>query len=197
MLPGLRNRLGSDAPPKAKSRACPTPTVGAGHAQRSASMAGYQGWSPWLVRVLAVMAACGAVIVPGQTRTAAGPYTAQQAADGRSAYQAHCASCHLPDLGGRNEAPRLAGPNFMNAWGARTTSDLFTYIQSTMPPGMGGSLGRETYLDLVAFLLEANGAGPGNQPLTPETGTLISSVSTGQMPAYLRRAIDLRASGPK
>ena len=51
-------------------------------------------------------------------------YTAAQAAAGRAAYQASCASCHLPDLAGRNEAPQLAGNNFMNTWRARTTRDL-------------------------------------------------------------------------
>jgi mono/diheme cytochrome c family protein len=51
-------------------------------------------------------------------------YTAGQATDGRAAYQANCASCHLPDLAGRNEAPQLAGGNFMSAWGSRTTAEL-------------------------------------------------------------------------
>ena len=58
-------------------------------------------------------------------------YTAVQAADGLAAYLTNCASCHLPDLEGRNEAPQLAGVNFMNAWGSRTTSELIRYIQAT------------------------------------------------------------------
>src|SRR5207248_10671416 len=66
-------------------------------------------------------------------------------------------SCHLPDLSGRNEAPQLSGSNFIGAWGARTASELVTYIQSTMPPGNAGGLGSETYVSLAAFLLEANG----------------------------------------
>jgi mono/diheme cytochrome c family protein len=51
-------------------------------------------------------------------------YTAAQAADGFATYQTNCASCHLPDLTGRNEAPQLAGGNFMNAWESRTTREL-------------------------------------------------------------------------
>ena len=39
----------------------------------------------------------------------AGIFTAAQAAAGRDAYQARCASCHLPSLGGSNEAAPLAG----------------------------------------------------------------------------------------
>jgi mono/diheme cytochrome c family protein len=101
-------------------------------------------------RSLTVIFACAGVIVMGQTRTA--QYTAKQAAAGRSAYEAYCASCHLPDLGGRNEAPQLAGTNFMQTWGARSTNDLLKYMQGTMPPGSSGSLGPETYADLVAFI---------------------------------------------
>ena len=39
-------------------------------------------------------------------------FTAAQAAAGRAAYQERCASCHLPDLRGSNEAPPLAGAQF-------------------------------------------------------------------------------------
>src|SRR5262249_12688629 len=93
------------------------------------------------------------------------PYIAQQAEAGKAAYRASCASCHLPDLSGRNEAPQLSGRNFMNAWGSRTTTDLFTLIQTTMPPGRGG-LDEESALNLTAFLLAANGASAGARPLT-------------------------------
>src|SRR5262245_50045741 len=64
----------------------------------------------------------------------AGVFTAQQAAAGRAAYDASCASCHMPDLAGRGEAPPLAGATFLGAWRTRTTKDLVEYIQATMPP---------------------------------------------------------------
>ena len=120
----------------------------------------------YVLQPLTLLAGCGSAIVAGQTRTAPALYTAQQAAAGRVAYQASCASCHLADLGGRNEAPRLAGSNFMSAWGGRNVSDLLAFLHSTMPPENRGGLGEETYVNLVAFLLEANGARAGNQPLT-------------------------------
>ena len=43
-------------------------------------------------------------------------FNASQAASGTSVYAASCASCHMADLAGRNEAPQLAGNNFMNTW---------------------------------------------------------------------------------
>src|SRR5207302_862386 len=118
-----------------------------------------------------------------------GPYTAAQSEAGRVAYLGNCASCHLAELTGRNEAPQLAGSNFVAAWGGRTTSELLTYIQTTMPPGNSGGLAPETYVNLVAFLLEANGASAGSQPLTSKTTSAIRSAATGQMPAALRQAL--------
>src|SRR5262245_34533947 len=123
------------------------------------------------VRLL-IIAACAVVVLAGQT------YTATQAAAGRFAYQANCAGCHLPNLAGRNEAPPLAGSAFVGAWGGRTTGDLLAYVQSTMPPGNPGSLGQGVYINLVAFLLQANGATAGRQPLGPGTNSLIRSVAT-------------------
>src|SRR5262245_21703188 len=90
---------------------------------------------------------CGAALVAAPSTTLgagqqapAALFTAEQAAVGRTSYQASCASCHLPDLAGLNEAPQLAGSNFLSTWRARTTRDLFEYIQSAMPPS-GENLG--------------------------------------------------------
>ena len=111
---------------------------------------------------------------PEQGRGAA-VYTAAQGNAGRTVYQASCASCHLPDLAGRNEAPQLAGNNFMNTWRARTTRDLFEFIQSTMPP-TGENLSADQYLAVTAFILQANGAPAGPQPLTPTTAVAIGQL---------------------
>src|ERR1700683_5005545 len=82
-------------------------------------------------------------------------YTAQQAASGRTIYQSNCAICHVSDLGGRNEAPQLAGSNFVGEWGDRNTSDLIAFIETTMPPNNPHGLGEEAYVNIAAFILEA------------------------------------------
>lgn len=65
-----------------------------------------------------------------------------------------------------------------------------------MPPGAAGALGQETYVNLIAFLLEANGATAGDGALTPATNALMRSAASGEMPASLRRALSqARASG--
>ena len=94
-------------------------------------------------------------------------YTEQQAEAGRAAYEQNCAACHLSNLAGSFEAPQLAGPNFMNTWEVRPLRDLFDRIQGTMPPP-GGSLSELTYTNIVAYLLQANGAPPSPSPLQME-----------------------------
>src|SRR4051812_37182538 len=91
-------------------------------------------------RITLAMAAvaCGVAILCTQLllgqQAPAGPYTEAQAASGRAIYQTNCASCHSPDLSGR-EGPQLAGANFLAQWGARTTAELIGFMQLTMPPG--------------------------------------------------------------
>ena len=130
-----------------------------------------------------VLALVALVSVPSaQTPTAVPIYTAAQATAGRVAYDANCASCHLPDLAGRNEAPPLRGANFMNTWRARTAKDLLDYMQATMPPGRP-SLAPEAYLSIAAFVLQSNGAAAGSQNLTASVTAAIGSVATGLAPA--------------
>ena len=71
------------------------------------------------VLVLIALASCS-LMLAGQ-QPAAGRYTAAQAAAGRTTYLAQCAACHLPDLKGSGDAAPLAGSEFMDAWGRRST----------------------------------------------------------------------------
>src|SRR5580658_4465348 len=139
-------------------------------------------------RNLIIIAACGVVALAGilvgqQSATAVAPYTAAQAAAGRTVYQANCAGCHGADLGGRNDASQLAGSLFMGSWGGRTTSDLVGFMEGSMPPGNPGGLGEPTYLTIAAFILDSNGARAGDQALTAAAKVGIRSIATGQLRA--------------
>ncbi len=129
-----------------------------------------------------------AVVPVVAQREVAPSFTSDQATAGRAAYREHCSGCHLADLGGQNEAPPLAGVNFMNAWGSRSTRELVAFIQSTMPPGGVGSLDQQTYVSLVAFILQANGAAFGNEPLTATKELKIGSVANGKAAAVVPQA---------
>ena len=98
--------------------------------------------------------------------TPALPYTAEQAATGRAGYEQHCAVCHGADLRLLPNA-LLAGPEFTSRWQGRSTSDLLAQLRATMPPEGPGSLPENTYVDVIAYLLEANGSMASNEPLRP------------------------------
>src|SRR3979490_1560830 len=135
--------------------------------------------------------ACGAAAVFGiafasvqvptkaQQLSGTAPYTTEQANAGRATYQIKCATCHLPDLKGSNEASPLTGMNFVSTWRDRATSDLFNRIRNTMPVTDPGSLGDEEAVNIVAYLLQANGAAAGTQALTSATGTPAGGVLGG------------------
>src|SRR6476661_4446904 len=138
--------------------------------------------------MIAGLAGSAIALVAGQQQPSGAPvYTAAQAGAGRAAYQANCASCHVADLGGRNEAPQLAGGDFMNTWRSRTTKDLFDYMSSTMPPG-GPSLSPDQYASIVAYVLQQNSAAAGATAFTATTTVPIGSIATGQRPTAAQLA---------
>ena len=120
-----------------------------------------------------------------------GPFTASQAAAGRASYLVNCVGCHLADLRGTNEARPLTGADFMNVWSERSVAQLVAYMQATMPPAptQPGSLGADTYVDLAAFLLAANGAEPGLDAMTASADVRIDTIATGEFPTALREAL--------
>jgi alcohol dehydrogenase (cytochrome c) len=122
--------------------------------------------------VLAATLACGVLVIAAQQPSTAGPFTAEQANAGRTAFQANCAGCHGADLMGY---PPLAGAAFMGGWSTRNTRDLFGLIQTTMPTDRPGALSADTYVNIVAFILQSNGRTPGTQPLTAATSMLIGA----------------------
>ena len=116
---------------------------------------------------------------------AAGPFTAQQADAGRTAYQTAGAGCHASDLSGIGNALPLSGLPFTGSWGNRTVGDLVGFMEGAMPPNNPGGLGEQTYLNITAFILQANGARAGNQALTANSTVGIRSV-TGQVVAQVQ-----------
>jgi alcohol dehydrogenase (cytochrome c) len=96
--------------------------------------------------------------------TPALPFTAEQAAAGRVGFEQNCAACHGADLRLLPNA-QLAGPEFTSRWQNRSTSDLLAQLRATMPPEGPGSLPENTYLDVIAYLLQANGRTANAEPL--------------------------------
>lgn len=97
-----------------------------------------------------------------------GVYTDAQAARGGEAFAANCARCHGPQLQGDARFRALAGDVFQGRWDTRTVDALFKYVSTNMPNGAAGSLARNTYQDLIAFILSRNNFPAGGAELTAE-----------------------------
>lgn len=99
-------------------------------------------------------------------------YTADQAAQGKAAYRQNCAGCHGDNLDDGEFAPPLVGPGFSQKWGGKTVAALFTTTSSKMPPSSPGSLGNQTYAQLLAYLLQQNGVQPRGGELPSDSKSL-------------------------
>ena len=114
-----------------------------------------------LVWTLASLACAGTALVAQPRTVWNGVYTNTEAKRGAAAYHTTCAGCHGADLGGDGNAPSLVGESFAFQWSDTTVRELFTRMRTLMPPDRPDSLTRETYRDLVAFVLQANKMPPG------------------------------------
>ncbi|MYB19036.1 MAG: cytochrome c [Holophagales bacterium] len=101
-----------------------------------------------------------------------GIFTEAQAKRGRAAYDAQCTECHGEGLGGGEMAPGLTGVAFRFRWRGLKVADIYTSVQSTMPPEEPGTLGDQAYIDIVAFLLSANGYPAGDWELLANSSLL-------------------------
>ena len=124
---------------------------------------------------------CGYTLQAGAQ--APGVFTSEQATAGAALYQSTCAACHGPALEGTPAAPILSGPQFVSTWGGRGVSDLFRLIQSSMPPGADTPLSSEATGNIVAHILQTNGAQPGTQAVAASTSTPIASLIPASAPA--------------
>jgi len=99
-----------------------------------------------------------------------GAYTEAQAERARQTFETRCTQCHTlgtePSPG--NGGP-LVGDKFWKAFTQRSVGDMLRFVKKNMPNGaQAGSLPPETYNDLVALILKANGFPAGQAEVTPE-----------------------------
>jgi mono/diheme cytochrome c family protein len=118
---------------------------------------------------------------PPPTSVLDGIFTEEQAERGRVVYEAHCSECHGEGLGGGEMAPGLTGVAFRFRWRGLKVADIYDSIQSTMPPEEPGTLGDQAYVDVVAFLLGANGYPTGGRELAADPSVL-DGVAVERMP---------------
>jgi hypothetical protein len=63
-------------------------------------------------------------------------------------------------------------------WQGKTLANRFDQIRNTMPLGNARGLDDQTYIDIVAYILQFNGIPSGNQKLEPDVRTLEQIIVT-------------------
>jgi len=117
------------------------------------------------LRLLAIMllhagtagAQDSAAAVPERAATS-GVFSENQAGRGEGVYRTSCQSCHAKT--------EYTGDKFKVAWVSKTAYDIFDVIRSQMPEDNPGSLERQEYVDVVAYIFSLNAfpAGSGDLP---------------------------------
>jgi mono/diheme cytochrome c family protein len=101
-----------------------------------------------------------------------GVFTADQAAQGKTVYEAKCVTCHGAELGGGEMAPALSGGMFLGNWSGQSAGDLFTRIHTTMPQNDPGSLNNAEVAQVLAYILSYNQVPAGTTPLPSDEAAL-------------------------
>jgi mono/diheme cytochrome c family protein len=101
-----------------------------------------------------------------------GVFTEDQAGRGQKIYAVSCAPCHKTDLLGDSGTPALAGADFFSRFNASSVDDLVKTIRASMPQDAPDSLGTPAYVDLVGYLLKANGGPAGAAELSQDSAVL-------------------------
>ncbi len=110
----------------------------------------------------------------GQTAAGGGYYTTDQASTGATIYTTKCAQCHGAQLQGQS-APSLSGARFAKSLeGYGNGAPLYDFISKQMPANAPGSLSKDQYLAVTAYILAQNGYPSGNHALD---ATTLSSVN--------------------
>ena len=158
-----------------------------------------------LLLIVAVVFVVVSATLAGQSTDRPAVYTREQAVAGRLALKTNsfgvCSDCHTNALTGRKgdagelpsisslpedsqkminvygKVPALVGPEFLKRWSTRTTKDLSKEFQDRF-----GVLSEETRLNLIAYILQSNGALAGMRPLTMATDVQIRNLAPIEAP---------------
>ena len=101
------------------------------------------------------MVGCAVVLAIAVTAAAqekksvkSGVYTAAQADRGQTVFRSKCASCHAPN--------RFTDDLFYGSFAGKPLWEMFDVISDSMPEDNPGSLKKEEYADVIAYLLKLN-----------------------------------------
>jgi mono/diheme cytochrome c family protein len=125
------------------------------------------------ITAVAVAVAVAADMAPS---TAEGVFTEEQATRGERIYDNTCAACHGGNMRGTPGAPGIIGIRFEIKWTNKPASELFGFIQDTMPKGNEGSLTSEEYADVLAHILATSGYPPHPERRLPNERAALEQI---------------------
>ena len=100
-------------------------------------------------------------------------FTAAQVEAGKEVFGRVCFVCHKADLSGTEIAPPLKGSSFASNWSGQAAEELLEFVMEEMPQTAPGSLDRDSYVRVVAYILSFNGMVAGPTELTVEDPGII------------------------
>ena len=118
----------------------------------------------WLIVAAAVVAVSVSVFTQEKTSVKAGVYTAAQADRGQALFRSKCASCHAPN--------RFTDDLFYTSFAGKPLWEMFDVISDSMPEDDPGSLKKEEYADVIAYLLKLNNFPAGQSELPTDKDAL-------------------------
>jgi hypothetical protein len=153
--------------------------------------------------LFAIALSCaGFATVAAQQPAKQAVFTSAQADAGRMAYENSCGKCHTVSLRGRKgdagevppleslttpflkfigpakRVPPLMGSGFVGSYSTKTMAGLFTLFRGAADttPVAELQMSDETLVNITAYILQRNGAKPGDQPLTKASDVVFSSI---------------------
>jgi cytochrome c len=111
-----------------------------------------------------------------------GVYTEEQAKRGEPLYYRECSTCHGESLEGKEEAPSLAGSDFVSDWNGLALNKLFDKIRLTMPKDDPRQLGVPQKADILAYVLSVNKFPAGKKELPQKNEELKEIRFEGKRP---------------
>ncbi len=112
-----------------------------------------------------ILAAVAVVALVIGTVAPAAAFTPEQAQRGGDIFSDSCAGCHGADASG-GFGPALVGPGSLGRFA--TAADVFAFASVNMPRNDPGSLPTQSYVDIIAWLLDARGIEPSGSELTTD-----------------------------
>jgi mono/diheme cytochrome c family protein len=103
-----------------------------------------------------------------------GVFSTKQAERGEGVYKTSCQSCHAKS--------EYTGDKFKVAWVSKSAFDVFNQIRTEMPEDNPGSLERQQYIDVVAYIFSLNAYPSGANDL-PEDDDGLKKIKIDNPPS--------------